>query len=184
MTGAYFLNSLAAMRSELLRRHRQLMARYARLERSGHPCKDEQGKLIDLNKQLIEFVKAAEGDAPAGATPWVYNRPRYGWTCFHCGETFRTPGEAEHHFGKTPEATPGCRIKAGAEHGLVTEIRRLEDELRKAREELGRYYAEDSDKDREIAGMQADHRQALIREEEKGYARGLADGMAEKASAV
>lgn len=100
----------------------------------------------------------------------TYERPPHGWTCFHCGETFKTPGTARDHFGASPDAEPGCviRVKLGDERGLQFE-------LRKAEEQLARYRAEDSDKDREMAAMRADHAVALRREEEKGYARGLRD---------
>lgn len=103
----------------------------------------------------------------------TYPMPRHGWTCFHCGETFTTPGAARDHFGADSLAEPGCRIKAGEELGLLMA-------LRKAEAELERYRAEDSDKDRQMAAMAADYGQALQREEEKGYERGLRDGAAER----
>lgn len=106
--------------------------------------------------------------APQTAT---YIGPLHGWTCFHCGETFTTVGAARDHFGADPLATPGCQIKAGEERGLLMA-------LRKAEAELARYRADDSDMDRKLYAMQAEHRAALQREEEKGYARGLADGQA------
>lgn len=28
-----------------------------------------------------------------------YLKPEHGWTCFHCGETFTTPGSARDHWG-------------------------------------------------------------------------------------
>lgn len=92
------------------------------------------------------------------------------WTCFHCGETFTNVGSARDHFGGSPMSDPGCfiRVQLGEERGLQMA-------LRKAEEELERYRAEDSDKDREIARMIGDHGPALRREEEKGYARGLRD---------
>ena len=104
------------------------------------------------------------------STEWTYNRPKHGWTCFFCGETYRTPGSAELHFGGSMGETVACRIKAGDEMGLLME-------LRKAQSELSRYRNEDSDKDREMCRMQSDHATALIREEEKGYSRGLMDGL-------
>jgi hypothetical protein len=55
-----------------------------------------------------------------------YQMPASGWTCFHCGETFTTPGSAQNHFGNTPAATAGCRIKAGDERGLLMELRKSE----------------------------------------------------------
>lgn len=35
-------------------------------------------------------------------------RPPHGWTCFHCGETFKTLGGARLHFGKTPDQAAAC----------------------------------------------------------------------------
>ena len=97
--------------------------------------------------------------------------PPHGWTCFHCGETFTTPGLARVHFGADPLALPGCRIKVGDE-------RRLLRELRNAEAELERYRAEDSDTDRRMAAMASDHGQALKAAEEAGYAKGLEAGLA------
>lgn len=111
----------------------------------------------------------------------TYAMPPHGWTCFHCGETFKTPGGAADHFGAGPDAMPGCliRVQLGDERGLQMALRKAEDEL-------ARYRAEDSDKDREMHAMQADHVVALQREEEAGYAKGLRDGqeMAEREAAI
>ena len=74
----------------------------------------------------------AQRDKPQEEQPaadeWVYNRPRHGWMCFHCGEVFHTPGEARDHFGFSPAATPACRIKLGDERGLVMALRHAEQE--------------------------------------------------------
>jgi hypothetical protein len=59
---------------------------------------------------------------------WVYNRPKHGWVCFHCGDVFRTPGEARDHFGFSPAATPACRIKLGGERSLVMALRQTENQ--------------------------------------------------------
>lgn len=56
----------------------------------------------------------------------TYPQPKHGWTCFHCGETFRTPGAARDHFGADPLADPACRIKAGEERGLLMALRKAE----------------------------------------------------------
>ena len=101
-----------------------------------------------------------------------YARPSHGWTCFHCGETFTTIGAARDHFGADQIADPACRIKIGEERGLVMALRRAE-------AELGRYRCEDSDADRAMAALRSDHVQALIREEEAGYARGVRDARRE-----
>lgn len=58
----------------------------------------------------------------------TYLQPEHGWTCFHCGETFTTPGGARDHFGESPNAMPGCAIKValGDERGGLMALRRLE----------------------------------------------------------
>lgn len=59
-----------------------------------------------------------------------YKAPKHGWTCFHCGETFHKLGEAEVHFGCTPEAETGCLLKVergqDSEYGLLFELRKVE----------------------------------------------------------
>ena len=102
---------------------------------------------------------------------------KHGWTCFFCGETFTTPGGARDHFGGEPIADPACQIKVGEERGLVMALRRAE-------VELARYRAEDSDTDRAMYAMQADHQRALRRAEEDGYARGLVDARKEYAGVL
>lgn len=99
----------------------------------------------------------------------TYPTPEHGWTCFHCGETF--PGtmaghqDARRHFGASIHDEPKCQISA-------RRLRDMEAQLRCYREE-------DTDLHREIAKLQAAHPVALRREEEKGYARGVADRTAE-----
>lgn len=88
-----------------------------------------------------------------------------GWRCFHCGEMFVNTDAAREHFGDDLDASPLCQIDA-------KQIRELE-------HELARYRAEDSDSDRQFYAMSADHARALIREEQKGYDKGLADGRAD-----
>jgi len=95
------------------------------------------------------------------------------WRCFHCGATFtkaqaRWAGE---HFGRSEADTPVCMMRVPGEGSLLTA-------LRNAQVELARYRQEDSDLIRAMTSQAADHAQLLRREEEKGYARGLKDGMA------
>ena len=52
--------------------------------------------------------------------------PKHGWTCFHCGETFRTVADGAEHFGPVPSASPACVLKA--ERGLVRALRDVERE--------------------------------------------------------
>lgn len=96
------------------------------------------------------------------------------WRCFHCGETFTLAQErlAREHFGSTGNDEPVCIIRSAGEDALLRA-------LRNAQDELSRYRAEDSDLMRVLWSMQADHRAALLREEERGYARGLHDAKVE-----
>ena len=95
------------------------------------------------------------------------------WRCFHCGATFTKAQErwAREHFGDDQDATPVCHIRLAGEAALITLLRKQE-------RELARYRAEDSNTLRALWSMQADHRTALKREEEAGYAKGLRDAQA------
>lgn len=106
----------------------------------------------------------------------TYPIPAHGWTCFFCGETFHTAAEARDHFGGEMISDAACRIKISEEGGLVMALRRAE-------AQLARYHAEDSDTDRAMYRMQAEHDAALRRAEEKGYERGLRDAREELLSA-
>lgn len=84
----------------------------------------------------------------------TYQAPAHGWTCFHCGETFTTPGSARDHFGAEPSAEPGCmvRVQVGQERGLLVALRKAEQliaELRANNEqmdhEVGCYHANERD---------------------------------------
>lgn len=96
------------------------------------------------------------------------------WRCFHCGDAFTKAQErhARDHFGADCAAMPICLMRVPGEYQLLTM-------LRKAQDELARYRAEDSDTHRAIYAMAADHAEALRREEERGYAKGVADARAE-----
>ena len=92
------------------------------------------------------------------------------WRCYHCDEVFVDEHRAGAHFGHDVLAHPACTESA--------------DKLRELEAELKRYREEDTDLDRKYHAMQADHAVALRREEEKGYERGLRDGMKEQAEMV
>lgn len=89
------------------------------------------------------------------------------WRCFHCDELFRSRREAAVHFGADQDSEPLCALKASDGH-LGVYIRDLE-------QQLDQYRAEDSHVLRAMHTQSADHSQALIREEEKGYERGVRD---------
>ncbi len=103
----------------------------------------------------------------------TYERPKHGWTCFHCGETFTTLGGARNHFGFEPSADPACRIKLGAERGLVTHIRKLEDEVARLTFEL---HNDGADACKSYRAALARYQSQLQSAEELGYERGLLDG--------
>lgn len=92
------------------------------------------------------------------------------WRCFFCDEVFSRRKDAAEHFGAFDSCegdVPACQIKAHEGH-LVKYIRKCEREIR-------RYQSEDSDVMRSIMTLEADHHTALIRAEEKGYAKGVDD---------
>lgn len=99
---------------------------------------------------------------------------RIHWRCFHCGDGFTKAQErwAREHFGATELETPVCLIRTAGEGALLTA-------LRNAQDELDRYHAEDTDLIRAMYAMRSDHAQALIREEERGYNKGVTDARAE-----
>ena len=99
----------------------------------------------------------------------TYPMPAHGWTCFHCGETFKTPGAAQIHFGFDPSSDPGCRIKVGAERGLLMALRKAEEELATAGADA---VVTVRDMAIRMAEMQGRHSDALRSAEEHGYERG------------
>ena len=121
----------------------------------GDSRRDNLMEIADRMQRLEEWRK-------------TYKKPKEGWTCFHCGDTFTTPGAARIHFGASIEATASCQIKAGAELGILMA-------LRKAEEELAHYREEDQPVIHEMARLQSRHSDALRGAEELGYSRGLKD---------
>lgn len=93
------------------------------------------------------------------------------WRCFHCDATFTKAQVrwAREHFGRDEGEEPVCLIRTAGESALLTAYRNAQDEL-------ASYRADDTDLHRTLYAMQGDHAQALRREEERGYAKGLADG--------
>jgi hypothetical protein len=97
------------------------------------------------------------------------------WRCFHCDETFTKAQErwAREHFGGDQHELPVCQMRLPGEHHLLTV-------LRKAQDELIAYRTEDTDLWRAVYAQADDHAQALRREEEKGYERGVRDARAKE----
>lgn len=103
-------------------------------------------------------------------------KPCPNWTCFHCGETFTTPGSARDHFGFDPSCDPACRIKLGAERGLVMALRKAEADCEEMRRLL---HDEASEAYRLYASQATRHRDQIMAAEESGYEKGLTDGRVE-----
>ena len=93
--------------------------------------------------------------------------PRKQWRCYHCDAVYTDPFEAGIHFGADVAGTCACVLPH--EQHLVEHIRDLEKRLDSYRTESDRVM-------RSIMTLEDENRRALIREEEKGYARGLRDG--------
>jgi hypothetical protein len=87
------------------------------------------------------------------------------WTCFHCGQECADDEAARLHFGASEHQQAGCQID-------LTEYRRMEEVNR-------RHCEEDTELHRALHRMECEHQQALRREEEAGYAKGLRDGRRE-----
>lgn len=89
------------------------------------------------------------------------------WRCFHCDTVFMNRKHAAEHFGRDEGDVPACKLSSSEGH-LVTYIRKLQAELNSHREErdeiLLAWHARD-----------AEHHEALRREEEKGFTRGVED---------
>jgi len=114
-----------------------------------------------------------------GGDEGFYAKPEHGWTCFHCGETFATVGAARDHFGFEPSSDPACRIKVGAERGLIMALRKAEKELA---DYVHLLHDENLEAYRLLASARSQHGDQLQTAEELGYERGLADGRAEAAA--
>jgi hypothetical protein len=106
----------------------------------------------------------------------TYPMPAHGWTCLHCGETFTTAGAAKNHFGFDPSKDPACRIKGGAERGLVMALREAEAECDRL---MHLVQDECTDAAKAFHAQRCRHHRQIMAAEEAGYERGLADGRAQ-----
>jgi hypothetical protein len=119
-----------------------------------------------VDKAHAEFIASAINAAlaaptPAATAPAALTGEQTGWRCFHCDEFFSDSESAALHFGTSLMHEPACQIDIVKYRDMERQVERCNDE--------------DSDVQREMYGMQYRHQFELRREEEKGYARGLAD---------
>ena len=126
--------------------------------------------LEDENARLRRALRSVRKNIPEGCltafdiintalSPPSASEQEREWRCFHCDECFTTKEAALEHFGPHELADPACQIDIGRFREMETYFERCQ--------------AEDSDSDRQFYAMRADHAQALKREEEKGFERGL-----------
>jgi hypothetical protein len=140
----------------------------------------EQGSVGSDDLAIIEeFVRRNVGGQPAlDAIARLRSVPQTAreWRCFHCGDVFTDEDAAKDHFGYDLLAEPGCKLNA-IEGGLLGIVRRQD-------EQLQAYHREDTASYREFYSLGADHSRALIREEQKGYEKGLADARSDAVQAI
>lgn len=117
-----------------------------------------------------EFADWAQSRARHTLARAAYPSANVAWRCFHCDGIFTDEAKAREHFGTSQMHVPACTIDAA--------------EYRAMEARMHAYNDEDAAIHRQMAKMQCEHSQALRREEEKGYARGVADGMKEFAANV
>lgn len=84
------------------------------------------------------------------------------WRCFHCDEVFYTMDAARAHFGSSEIDETACKVDGG----LAAAFRDLESRWRQC-------LHEDCPAMRGAYSCDADHRQAIKREEEVGFERGM-----------
>ena len=120
--------------------------------------------IAEMRNSAPALIAAARETASLRTQLAEANARAESWRCFHCDEVFTTREEAAAHFGYSECSAPACRVNGG----LASAYRELEGRWSRCQNEccdhLNAYYAKRSE-----------HNQALIREEEYGYAKGVAD---------
>lgn len=155
---------------------REALQRYAHASHHEHCAGWIQHKLIvdrSVQRAALSALAAAAAaylaataEEPSGVVPW---------RCFHCDDMFTDEHAARLHFGPDEGSQPACKIKAGAEGGLLGALRRAEADAGAAWKAI---HEETTDAARAHYAQQDRHATQLRLVEEAGYERGLADGMA------
>ena len=109
--------------------------RDALLERVQHLLSDPLRQNIeDLTKERDELKE--ELRISQGIKDGSYTAPKEGWTCYHCGVTFRKPGAASDHFGEVPRAKAKCQYHDLDIERIETDNARLRNELEAAEKKV------------------------------------------------
>jgi len=82
---------------------------------------DQTGRLVRALRQMADgsvridhLTEDQQADIRAHVTGLsepeedTYDAPAHGWTCFHCGSTFKTTRGAQMHFGHSVTEKPAC----------------------------------------------------------------------------
>jgi len=91
------IESLTKERDELGERLASANARYMHFQTACDRLEAE-------NAELKEELRISQGIKEGS-----YTAPKEGWTCFHCGITFRKPGAASDHFGEVSREKAKCQ---------------------------------------------------------------------------
>ncbi len=92
------------------------------------------------------------------------------WRCFFCDDVFRSAKAAALHFGAFDSCEPdvtACKLMSHQQN-VLEYIRGLEDEMRL-------YQAENHPTIKAVYAVEDEMRRAVVKAEETGYARGVAD---------
>lgn len=153
--------------------HRQSFAMMAPLADEGELWR----AVKDAPSVLARYVLALHSEVQPETTA----REVVYWRCFHCGEEF-TQAQQKHaaeHFGADEFETPVCKMRVPGENSLLSALRSAQAELRTYR--FREFESKEAEQLMRVIEEQSAHfAEKLLREEEKGYARGLRDGMSMK----
>lgn len=133
---------------------------------------DVKDEIRQAWRSIVAGALTATPSQPSGAVPW---------RCFHCDDVFTDEHAARLHFGPDEGGQPACKIKAGAEGGLLGALRRAEADAAAAWQAI---HNETTDAAKAHYAQQDRHATQLRVVEEAGYERGLADGIALGASPI
>lgn len=91
------------------------------------------------------------------------------WRCFYCDDVFKDRDAAAEHFGSYLHSEPACKIN-------IAKYREMEANVEHWTHAV---HEETLDCHRALAAARSEHSTALRREEEAGYAKGVADARKE-----
>ena len=108
----------------------------AEVERLQEKVQFEQDLCIEVNEKAIEQIESLtkELEIANGLKGGTYRSPENGWTCYHCGITFRTPGGAQDHFGARPKSMPKCKYHDSDVEKLEAQLTESQEKVKELKE--------------------------------------------------